>query len=245
MTNCIVHPIPLFQTKGSKARMTYLLNFEQELLVVNYVWYIEGPNQKILVDAGGDSEVFATQGRLANIIQSLDSGLAKYGLTFDDIDLVILTHLHDDHVAQACRFSNARFLVQKDELEFAQNPHPAVATMYNVQLLKGLKFEVISGDAKICEGISVIKTPGHSPGGQSVCIKTSQGTAIISGLCTIKDNFEPPPPFSETMPVITPAIHTNTLEAYDNVLKIKEMADIVIPLHEASFQQKASIPEGV
>ncbi|GAI41149.1 unnamed protein product, partial [marine sediment metagenome] len=194
------------------------------------------------LDAGGDVEYVTTVVDVTREFQTLDSGLSKLGISFGDIDLVILTHLHADHVAQAHRFPKARFLVQKDELEFAQNPHPSFTWIYCKEFYSGLDFEVISGDVKICEEVSVISTPGHTPGGQSVVIKTAQGTAIISGLCTIRENFEPPPPIKETMPVITPGIHTNPIEAYDSLLRIKKMADIVIPLHEVEFAQKSTIP---
>ncbi len=221
--------------------MTYLVNAGRQATRVNYVWYIEGAGEKILVDAGGDVGFMPKRiGRPDQEIQTLDSGLSKLGLSFGDIDLIILTHLHHDHVAQASRFPNARFLIQERELEFAQNPHPLVASYYYKEFFDGLNFEVISGDTKISEEVSVISTPGHSPGGQSVSIKTAQGIAIISGLCTLRDNFEPPP--SVTLPVITPGIHTNALDAYDSVLRIKEMADIVVPLHDPEYRQKTSIP---
>jgi len=154
------------------------------------------------------------------------------GVNFNDIGLVILTHLHPDHVAEASRFTKAKFLIQKDELEFARNPHPAVASGYVQEFFKELNFMVLSGDKKICDGLSVIKTPGHTEGGQSVCIETTKGIVIISGLCTIRENFEPPPPVSDTMSVIFPTIHTNVLEAYDSLMKIKKIADILLPLHD-------------
>lgn len=241
MANCVIHPIPLFEGKRDKSQWTYHLNFGQQVSMAQYVWYIEGTKETILVDAGGSSEYSAGVGRPVKEIQTLESGLNKLGLTFGDIDLVILTHLHFDHVAQASRFSKARFLVQRDELEFARNPHPSVARGYHREFFEGLNFEVINGDARVCDEVSVLSTPGHTPGGQSVSIKTAQGTAIIAGLCTIRDNFEPPSP-ARGMLVTTPGIHTNVLEAYDSVLRIKEMADIILPLHEYEFIDKSSVP---
>jgi len=110
---------------------------------------------------------------------------------------------------------------------------------YPKAFFDGLNFEVIDGDTRVCEEVSVLKTPGHTPGGQSVSIKTAQGIAIISGLCTIRENFEP---LNKTTPVITPGIHTNPLDAYDSILRIKEMANIVVPLHDPEYLQKTGIP---
>jgi N-acyl homoserine lactone hydrolase len=246
LTNCIIHPIPLAEAQFEKSLMTYGFNFGQLFHFVIYVWYIEGPKQRILVDAGGNMEYMtklsASPAKGIREIQTLGFGLSKLGIDFGDIDLVIFTHLHHDHVAEASKFPKARFLVQIDELECAQNPHPALASRYHFykEYLSSLKFEVVNGDTMICDEISVLKTPGHTPGGQSVSVKTAQGTAVIAGLCTIRENFEPSSPV--TLPVITPGIHVNVLDAYDSLLRIKETADIVVPLHDSEFLRKNTIP---
>jgi len=195
------------------------------------------------VDAGASAQYFAEfRGTPAKTIKTLETGLGKMGLSIGDIDLVILTQMHQDHVADARRFPRAKFLVQQKELECAQNPHPSIAEMYNKEFYEGLDFEVISGDAKVCKGISVLSTPGHTIGGQSVSVDTAQGTAIIAGLCSILENYYPPPPIGDERPLIIPGIHTNVLEAYDSVVRIKELADIIVPVHEPSFEKKSSIP---
>jgi len=243
MTNCIIHPIPILETKIDKSLMTYRMNFGQTISSVSYVWYIEGTNEIVLVDAGASAEYLSAVRKMpARLIQPFKSGLDELGINFEDVDLVILTHLHHDHVAEALKFTKAKFLVQKRELEFALNPHPSVAVQYNREFFEGLRFEVIDGDAKISEEISILYTPGHTPGGQSVMVNTPQGTAMIAGLCSIQENFDPPPPVREVSPVITPGMHTNALEAYDSVIKITEVADIIVPIHEPAFRQKRAIP---
>ena len=243
MTNCIVRPIPLARWTHDGSMVMYRLNFGQIATLVTYVWYIEGPKDKILVDAGVSTEYLRNQrGIPARRIQSLESGLQKVGLVPDEIDLVIITHLHSDHVAEARKFSKARFLIQKDELEFALNPHPTVAGQYPREFFEGLNFEVVSGDAKICEEVSVLSTPGHTIGGQSVSIKTEQGTAIVSGLCSVRENFEPPEPFNKTMPVYPFGILINLIDMYDSLLRIKEEADIVIPNHDPKYVGEQHIP---
>jgi len=243
MGHCVIHPIPTFEAWIDKSLMTYRMNFGQTISNIGYAWYIEGLKEKVLIDAGVSVYYLTTvRGMQAREIQTVGSGLAKLGLSYADIDLIIFTHLHHDHVAEAKRFPKARFLVQKEELEFANKPHPSYAPSYHKEFFGGLNFEVLNGDTRICEELSVLFTPGHSPGGQSVSVKTAKGTAIIAALCTIRENFDPPAPIRESMPVITPGMHTNALEAYDSVLRIKEMADIVIPAHEPEFQSKSSIP---
>ena len=216
--------------------MTYRMNFGQQVRTVGYVWLIDGLSQKVLVDAGASVRYSLSRGMPAKPIRSLEKGLTDLGIAFDDIETIIFTHLHHDHVAEARRFTKARLLVQKAELEFARNPHPSVAAAYPEEFLEGLDFETIDGDAQISDEISVLFTPGHSPGGQSVAVRGGERRAVISGLCTIREIFEPPPEIAKQMPVITPGMHTNALEAYDSILRIKGAAEIVIPNHEPDLQ---------
>jgi len=249
MANCVIHPIPVFEGRGDRSTMTYMANFGVEATVIGYIWYIEGLKEKVLVDAGCDVSRFRSKSIKARQIQTLDAGLSKFGLSPDDIDTLIITHLHHDHIGWIDRFPKARILVQKDELEFAKNPHPAVAFMYHKEQFEGIKFDVLNGDTKIYQEISVLSTPGHTPGTQSVSIKTAKGIAIIAGFCSFRENFEVPPVETTNMlgtrelrPILTPGEHVNLFQAHDSVVRVKEMADIVIPLHDPEFLQKDSIP---
>lgn len=241
MGNVIIHPVFLFEMNSDKSSFTYRQNQGTRIMLPGYIWYLEGLDERVVVDAGGDAAYMWSERKIpAREVQTLEGGLGKYNLRPKDIDIVILTHLHQDHVALASCFTKARFIVQKDEIEFARNPHPVFAASYEKRFFDKLIFEIIDGDADIKPGVSVMKSPGHTPGGQSVVVKTVKGTAVISGLCTIWENFEPPQPNS--LPVLTPGIHSHPLEAYDSLLAIKKLADIVIPLHDSRFQNVRSIP---
>ena len=61
-------------------------------------------------------------------------------------------------------------------------------------------------------------------------------TPSHAGFCTINQNSNPPPEIQRMeMEVIPPGTHVNVYEAYDIVLKVKDMADIILPLHEPEF----------
>jgi N-acyl homoserine lactone hydrolase len=219
--------------------MTYLSGFGETVTVNGYIWYIEGPKENIVVDTGGKAETISMLGFPAKDVQSPEKALVKMGLRCDDIDIVILTHLMHDHFEYAEKFRNARFLVQKDELDYARNPHPLLQYFYMPiqDLLNQTDFDVVEGDKEIVKGVKVLLTPGHSPGSQSVAIEAEKGTAVITGFCCVNENF-----VEGVWPVIPSGIHANATQAYDSMLKIKEIADIIIPLHESTFAEKDIIP---
>jgi N-acyl homoserine lactone hydrolase len=241
----VIHPIPLVEVEFPKPKMTHLLNFREMVPIVIYVWYLEGTDKKTIVDAGITAERLASRGYKVKPIQTLDEGLKKVGLAKTDVETIILTHLHHDHYSQAREFPNAEVVVQRSELEFTLNPHPMFAGMWASdyrELLAGLRFRIVEGDTTFADGIDLLLTPGHSAGSQSVAVRTSRGKAIISGFCSIRENFEPPPKVKEKMSVTAPGIIIDALQAYDSVVRVRDLADIILPLHEADLADKVTIP---
>ena len=105
-----------------------------------------------------------------------------------------------------------------------------------------LKFNVVNGETEVVPGIRVIPAPGHTPGTQAVAIETDKGLAVISGFCAQNCNFEIPDEMKAVHPLFTPGIHANALQAFDSAVKIKGMADILIPQHEPTFAEMERIP---
>ena len=242
MAGHAIRPIPLFKAENVPPfLMTYMMGALPPHNMGFYVWYIEGPEKKILVDAGSTLEVldlwfnFVAAGATGTPIQSLEQGLSKEGLKPEDIDIVILTQLHPDHVEQAGKFTNAKFIIQKTELDFALNPHPSAAYFFEKELFEGLDFEILNGDDEIVDGVKILYTPGHSPGGQSVAVETDSGTAVITGFCCVRQNFEPPEMLAEMAPILMPGMFLDAQQLFDSMIKVKEAADIIVPLHESEY----------
>lgn len=238
-----IRPIPLYKGTRDKSQWTYRVNPGQKTASAHYVWFIEGAEKTMLVDCGAGAEAYQKRGLADERVQALETGLHKLGLASEDIEVVILTHLHWDHVGLASKFSNASFLVQKKEYDFAIDPHPAVASGYDKALFLDLNLELLQGDSAVIGGVHVILTPGHTPGGQSVAVDTPKGLAIITGFCCSLENFFPPPEIqAKGIEIVAPGIHTDLLGAYDSVLKVKQSADIIIPLHDPEFLEVDRIP---
>lgn len=217
------------------------MNIGKECNSACYIWYIEGSQLKILVDAGATASMYEEKGIPETDLISVEDGLSRFGLKPTDIDVVIITHLHFDHIALGYLYKNAKFIVQKKEVNYARHPHPVDARYNDSKLFNDLNLEIIDGEKEIATGITVFTTPGHTPGGQSVEISTLRGKAVIPALCYL-DNFEQ----SEEMKnrgweVTPPSIHHDSSEAYDSLIKIKNRADIILPLHDPIFITKETI----
>ncbi len=238
MTTYSIRPIALCEGRRDASQYTYCMNFGTSCKSVYYVWYIEGSRPKTLVDAGAKA-----LGRARNELTSVEDGLAKLGLKPADIEIVIVTHLHSDHIALGHLYKKAKFIVQKKELDYARNPHPIDASIYDRRMFENLDLEVIDGEKEIIPGVSVFLSPGHSPGGQSVEVNTSAGKVIAPGFCCHLSTFAQ----TEAMKrrgweVTAPLVHHDVREAYDSVLKVKHRADIIIALHDPTFLEKETIP---
>jgi N-acyl homoserine lactone hydrolase len=245
-TEYVIHPIPLIVFETDMPKMTHLQNYGQKVDMLIYAWYIEGGPKKVCVDAGGTVEMLEYRGFPGGkTIQTLEKGLGRWGVRPEDIDIVIFTHLHHDHIALAPQFKNARFIAQKAELEEAPkwNGYPLYKGAFPEDMISAVKIETVEGDTTIVDGIDVLLTAGHTAGTQSVVINTSKGKAIIYGACSVMANFEPNDAAKQKgMTVIPPAIHLNVVDAYDSQARVKKIADIVIPVHEPSFRNVSTIP---
>ena len=129
-------------------------------------------NQTILVDTGPSS-------RRAWLYRALESK----NLTPEDIDVVILTHMHWDHCQNTDMFRNARVLVHPTELDYARNPNRAdfAVAQYMADMVEKMKVELVSEGDRVVEGISIIETPGHTKGHISVAVNAGSENVLIAG----------------------------------------------------------------
>jgi hypothetical protein len=68
-------------------------------------------------------------------------------------------------------------------------------------------------------------------------VDTSRGKAIITGLCCNSENFPP------GGGVIAPGVHIDVIQSYESMVRIREAADILIPIHDLEIGRKKSIPD--
>ncbi len=239
----IIRPLLLSVVPTNESMMTYFLFHDRSILNPMVAWYINAGGKHVLVDTGIS---VADHKKIANIpmddVQSFDSALDSVGVTADDIDIIIATHLHYDHMGNARFCRNATVFAQKEELRFANSGHPVFGRFYVRSQYEDLNFYLLDGETEILPGISVLPMKGHTPGCQAVIIETAKGKAVISGMCAVKDNFYPPGKLSKIWPVIIPTMHVDSILSYNDMLKLKEIADILIPQHDIEFARMKQIP---
>ncbi|MFH1156255.1 MAG: N-acyl homoserine lactonase family protein [Pseudomonadota bacterium] len=242
-----IHPIVMGSKVFDKSMMTYQYGMGETFTIPIFCWYVEGGDKRVLIDTG---EMHPIQSRerqdaIGGPIYNFEQGLALYGLTPDDIDIVIHTHLHADHCENDYKCSNARFFIHEKELQRIHDPHPLdyrYLEDYILEIEENNQIIVVRGDTEILPGIQVVHTPVHTDGGLTLLIETTRGTAAITGFCTIQENFDPPPEIrGMEMDLIPPGTHVDVYRAYDIMADIRDRADILIPLHEPAYARIRTI----
>ncbi len=118
------------------------------------------------------------------------AALAAAGVRPAEVDYVMCTHLHVDHVGWNTRlvdgrwvptFSNARYLFPaRDVARFGAEPMPFYTESVLPVIAAG-QAEEVGSDHGIGDCLTLIATPGHSPGHVSVLIRSGGAEAIITG----------------------------------------------------------------
>lgn len=118
------------------------------------------------------------------------TALIAAGVTPEDIDYVLCTHLHTDHVGWNTKledgrwvptFPNARYLIPDADNEHFQN-QPGNAYQQSVlPVIEAGQVELVTLGHMLGDNVSLIPTPGHTPGHVSVLIKSGKSEALITG----------------------------------------------------------------
>ncbi len=238
MTTYTIHPLAAGFNETDQGIMTYQRFYGKRIMLPIYAFAVKGGDKNILVDTGIE-EFMAPPDldeRMGFPVLEFEEALQSIGWKPEDIDIIIHTHLHNDHCENDYLCSNAEVFVQKAELELFNDPHP-IDHRYYADVLDDVSIKTIEGDTDIVDGIEVLFTPGHTPGGQSVSIETTEGKAVITGLCCNSENFP------AGGGIIVPGVHLDVIQAYDSMVRIREAADILLPIHDLQLGHKKVIPE--
>lgn len=120
---------------------------------------------------------------------SLESSLAKHGVTAADVTDVVLTHLHFDHAGGAVlengdpRFPNARYYVQQQQLDWARKPTEKDRASFMAEMFEPLvsagRVDTLDGNGQVLPGIYVEPVFGHTQAMQTVRISDGHTTVLF------------------------------------------------------------------
>ncbi len=118
--------------------------------------------------------------------------LKAIGLAPADITYVAFSHLHFDHTGNANLFTASTWILNKAELAWGLSPGAFAVKPETWSAYKGVKTKMIDGDLDLFEdgSVRILKTPGHTPGHQSLLLRLKRaGAVVLSGdLYHVREN---------------------------------------------------------
>ena len=154
--------------------------------------------------------------------EKLLESLKNEGLSPQDIDIVVLTHLHLDHIINAYLFPKAKIYCKLKSQDYPGQYHNiAEGYVMRADVLEGLE---------LAKDVEILLTPGHMDGHISLLVNTPKGKVVIAGDAIAKESLADISKKPELF---------NSLEEYDNSRrKILGVADFIVPGHGPMFKVK-------
>jgi glyoxylase-like metal-dependent hydrolase (beta-lactamase superfamily II) len=158
-----------------------------------HCYLVRARERTVLVDTGCGPASLAFPGFMG-VEGALPAQLGATGVASGDIDTVLITHVHPDHVGGvlatdviAPAFPRARYLVPRADVETwgrpevrAGFPIPFVGDTLDPLVELGV-VDLVEGERAISKELTLLPTPGHTPGHQSLLIRSAGESALIAG----------------------------------------------------------------
>ncbi len=170
---------------------------DNDVLILCFQSYvIETPHHTILIDSciGNDKQRPQRPKWHMKTDDTYMKALSAAGFSVDDIDFVMCTHLHVDHVGWNTRlegdrwvptFQNARYLFAKTEFDYwsEQNGKAAVAPFVDsvLPVVEAGRAEIVRNEHQIGDHVRILATPGHTPGHVAFTFGRNRDDAVFSG----------------------------------------------------------------
>ena len=153
--------------------------------------FIRAGECRILIETGCGGGVQSTAGKL---FENLNAA----GIRSSEIDKVIFTHAHPDHIGGNVdangrpAFANARYMMHRKEWEYwmaklknyASDPIYLGIAKRNLLLIRD-KVDLLGDDTEVVPGIKCVATPGHTPGSVIFMISSARTALLHRGPHTL------------------------------------------------------------
>jgi N-acyl homoserine lactone hydrolase len=195
-------------------------------------WLIKHGREWLLWDTGvpeatlNDPRGWSTLPKLIvyHLDKSLTDQLAAIGLKPADIGRVAISHTHGDHIGNMGLFPHSTVVMQRTEYRWIHSPNGPndnvnqLMTLARQLLGTPKKLQLIDGDTDVFGdgSVTLVSTPGHTPGHQSLLVHLrNSGFIVLSGdVVHLEENFENN---------IVPSLNTDKAESIASMDKIRRL----------------------
>ncbi|PJI38770.1 N-acyl homoserine lactonase family protein [Ferrovibrio sp.] len=205
-----------------------------------FVWVARRSDRLVVVDTGFNPKSAAERGR--TLLRRPAEGVRALGIMPEDVDQIVLTHLHYDHAGSLGDFPRACFHVQDTEMAYATGRcmcHGFLRHPYDVEDIVGLVRHVYGGKVAFHDGVSELaagltlhRVGGHTDGLQVVRVWTRRGWVVVASDAThLYENFRRTSPF--------PAVYNvgDMMEGFCTIRRLADSEDHIIPGHDPLVMQ--------
>lgn len=242
---------------GEFARLNILFDqYYTEYLPI-WVWVIEHPDGLMVIDTGENAQVNDLDSYLKNESwflryqfknaakfqihesQELNHQFASVHVNIDDVQLVVLTHLHLDHTDGLKFFPKQEIIVGDQEYKRAESNMPSTYPKWfkpNRVTYQNNKIEIFNQAYPITQGedLLYIPTPGHTMGHSSILFKTDHFDILFSGDTS----------YSQEQVIMNELAGVNadyslTAKTYKNIMDYSKLRKtIYLPSHDENAGQR-------
>jgi glyoxylase-like metal-dependent hydrolase (beta-lactamase superfamily II) len=137
---------------------------ETDMPLDYFVWAIKGAAKTYVLDTGFDPEVAKRRGRITTL--PIHEGLRSIGVEPDQVEDVVISHMHYDHAGNLGLFPNARFHIQDAEMAYCTGRcmcHPIMRFPFEAQDVEAMVRRVFEGKVQFHDGDTEL-APGITAG---------------------------------------------------------------------------------
>ena len=198
------------------AMVLYLGDWDEAIERNYYIWAVQGGGNTVVFDCGIRPGFAAESDLLRPTYVRPDEALSRIGIDAAEVEHLVISHVHFDHIGGLELFPKAKVYVQRREFDFwvydpvAKRPpfagiqgdvNPRWMPSYGVsdavairqlgELRGSDRLVLVDGDQEILPGIELLLTPGHTIALQSMAVETPKGLAVLASDCAhIQKSFE-------------------------------------------------------
>lgn len=157
---------------------------ERTCPVFGYV--VRHPDGVIMFDAGvGTGNAFVDELYQPSVVP-IDRALGEVDIDERDVVAVVNSHSHFDHCGQNESFHRRGVPIYVHAAEVETMLADPTYTVSEWATVPDTALRTVRGDEEIADGVTIVETPGHTPGHQSLVVETPAGPVVVAGQCVFK-----------------------------------------------------------